>query len=523
MAAAWKERMADGKCVIKDFVRENKAFFLWMLLFSSVVYFRLMAEELVNCYDGIWENSYHQAGAWEMSLGRWFWCYIDRLRLGVSSDPMTSLMALASFALGVTLFVSLFEHAAGFLRYLAGGLFLCSQSVLVALSYRFMSPTFGLAFLLGMLGIWICARTKSFLGGMTAGSLCICLSLGAYQAFIGCICMAFIGWIIVKAKEGAENVLSLLAKGAGAIFLGGIEYLAVWNLHLWFFHLEKSSYAGADGYSIMNTLMSFPKQMAEVFSWFDRYYFKGIVCKNLYFGGTWLYLLFFILALLIFAMDIWRVFKAKKKNGVVYLLMVAALPLAAGAVLLVATDTYLSVQMTGAYALLIPLVLLLWPAGEKRKMILRGLRTAACLVAAVILYASFLQVQVDQKTMSETKTSSMNVVMEIHERLGEEGLLSGDLKYCFIGIPAGNPMYYRSKTFWMANGYAYIGGGWPDASSITKSWNGLVREICQINLDICSAGEYNMLLQNELVADMPMFPAKGSIIRIGDIVVIKVC
>lgn len=392
----------------------------------------------------------------------------------------------------------------------------------MALSYRYMSPTFGIAFLLGMLGIWICARTKSLLGGMIAGSLCVCLSLGAYQAFIGCICLAFIGWIIVKAKEGAENVFFLLAKGAGAILLGGIGYVAMWHLHLWFFHVEKSSYAGADGYSIMNTLVRFPKRMAEVLSWFDMYYFKDIVCKNLYFGGKWLYLSFFVLALLAFAVDIWKVFKAKKRNGVIYLLMAAVLPLAAGAVLLVATDTYLSVQMTGAYALLIPLLLLLWPVGEKREKMSKALRAAACLVAVVILYASYLQIQVDQKTMSETKLSSMNMVTEIHGRLGEEGLLSEDLKYCFIGVPAGNPMYYRSETFWKANGYAYIGGGWPDASSITKSWNGLVRDICQIDLNLCSAGEYDMLLNDEFVADMPMFPAKGSIVRIGDIVVVKV-
>lgn len=204
MSAAWKDKITEIKYTVKDFVRENKTFFLWMMLFSTVIYFRLMAEELVNCYDGIWENSYHQAGAWELSLGRWFWLYIDRLRMGVSSDPMTSLMALVCYCLGLTLFVSLFEHKSSFSKYLAGGLFLCSQSVLVTLSYRFMSPTFGMAFLLGMLGIWICDRTKSFLGA-AAGSVCICLSLGAYQAFIGCICLAFIGWIIMKLREGGQK------------------------------------------------------------------------------------------------------------------------------------------------------------------------------------------------------------------------------------------------------------------------------------------------------------------------------
>lgn len=306
------------------------------------------------------------------------------------------------------------------------------------------------------------------------------------------------------------------------ILLGGLEYLVMWNLHLWFFHVEKSSYAGANSYSILNTLAKLPKRVADIFSWFELYFMRGIVCKNLLFGGKALFLLFFILAAVILAADILKVFKGRKRNGVIYLLLVAVTPLAAGSVLLVATETYLSAQMSGAYALIIPLLLLLLPMGEKQATFQKILKAGASLTAIVILYASFLQIQVDQKTMSETKTSSMNVVSEIHERLGAEGLLSEELKYCFIGIPAGNPMYYRSETFWAANGYAYIGGGWPDSSSITKSWNGLVRDICQININICTAGEYDMLSQDEMVAEMPVFPAKGSMVRIGDIVVIKV-
>lgn len=161
-----KERVTNGGCSVKSFIRENRAYFLWLMLFSVVLYFRLMAEELVNCYDGIWMGSYHLAGAWELSLGRWFWLIIDRLRLGVSCDPMTSLMTLACYSLGLTFCVDLLDCKDSPARYLAGVLFLSSQSVLIALSYRFMSPTFGVAFLLGILGIWLCARIKSFLLGM---------------------------------------------------------------------------------------------------------------------------------------------------------------------------------------------------------------------------------------------------------------------------------------------------------------------------------------------------------------------
>ena len=61
-----------------------------------------------------------------------------------------------------------------------------------------------------------------------------------------------------------------------------------------------------------------------------------------------------------------------------------------------------------------------------------------------------------------------------------------------------------------------------DSASITKSWNGLIRDICQININICPVQEYDMLSQDETVDNMPVFPAEGSILRIGDIAVIRV-
>lgn len=516
-----KESLTNGGRSLKSFIRENRAFFLFLMLFSAVLYFRLMAEELVNCYDGIWEGTYHLAGAWELSLGRWFWLMIDRLRLGVSCDPMTSLMALACYCLGLTFCADLLGCKDSSARWLAGALFLSSQSVLIALSYRFMSPTFGAAFLLAILGIWLCARIKSFPLGMLAGSFCICLSMGAYQAFIGCACLALIGWIIKKLKEGASNILLLLTKGVGAILLGGIEYLIVWEIGLWCFQVEKSGYAGANTYSLLNTIIKFPKRIADVYQCFGLY-FKDVICKTLYFGGTILPVILLILVAAILAADIWNVLRADKKGGIVYLLMLIAVPAAAGSVLMVATDTALSIQMTGAYALVVPIFVLLLSAAEKRTLPLKTLHLMVSITAVIFLYSQILQTQVDQKTMAETKTSSMNVVAEIHERLGAENLLSEELRYCFIGVPAGNPMYYRSETFWKANGYAYIGGSWPDSQSVVRSWNGLIRDICQINMNICSIAEYNMLCTDEKVVDMPVFPAQGSVIRIGDIVVIRV-
>lgn len=74
-----------------------------------IIYSQLMVNQLTNDYDGLWEGSFHNAGKWELSLGRWFWLYISRLRFGTSPDPFTSLLTLALMAVGLLFLFDLWQ------------------------------------------------------------------------------------------------------------------------------------------------------------------------------------------------------------------------------------------------------------------------------------------------------------------------------------------------------------------------------------------------------------------------------
>lgn len=81
-------------------------------IFGSVLYSQLMTHQLVNAYDGLWEYTYHSAGKWELSLGRWFWLYLDKIRFGINNDPWTSIL---------TNFVILIRHVFNIGYILPGG------------------------------------------------------------------------------------------------------------------------------------------------------------------------------------------------------------------------------------------------------------------------------------------------------------------------------------------------------------------------------------------------------------------
>ena len=64
-------------------------------LFGVLVYFSMMSLDLVNSYDGIWHWSNFIAGDWEISLGRGLQRYFDKLRFGIVSTSLNTVLTQA--------------------------------------------------------------------------------------------------------------------------------------------------------------------------------------------------------------------------------------------------------------------------------------------------------------------------------------------------------------------------------------------------------------------------------------------
>ena len=105
-------------------------------------YSLLIIHQLVNQYDGMWHGSVSYANGHELSNGRWFWRFLDRGRNFLSPDPVTSVIALCFFILAFILILDIFDVRSRAVSILASLLFTVNISVLVSLSYRYMSPTF---------------------------------------------------------------------------------------------------------------------------------------------------------------------------------------------------------------------------------------------------------------------------------------------------------------------------------------------------------------------------------------------
>lgn len=508
---------------VKEKIKPYIPLFAGNLIFSIVLYYLLISHQLVNSNDGLWEYNYYKAGKWSLSLGRWFWLYLDRLRFGISTEPLTSLITLTCFSMGIILILDLFDMKSK-TGYLAGMLFLSSTSICISLSYRYMSPTFGVAFLFSVLAAWIVIRLKnSFLSVALAGVL-IALSMGLYQAYLGCTCIVLLGYFIYslyKEDTALRDVLIQVVKAVIAGIIGGILYVAILNIHLNFFHMYLSDYNGANTYSLINTIRKLPDSIVNSYKVFFRF-FNGELYRLNVLQGAKLNWFAFLIAVIFFVKGFFQIWPRGKFRALLYVVFILAIPAACNVVLLIATAVSMELQMTAPLSLFISILLCIESKIVSAEKLFLWVRRLNLLLLAVILYGNIYQVQIDQTAMQEGQTATVTMAEEITHRLDEEGYLASDLNYCLIGPPAYSDLFPRSRIYQSANAYARFGDWYLDPACARRSWQSVFSNLCGVNLTMCSSGEYSDLGSREEVQNLPVYPQEGFITVINDIVVIKV-
>lgn len=488
---------------------------------SLLVYSQLMTNQLVNHYDGLWEGSFHNAGAWELSIGRWFWLYLSRLRFGVAPDPATSMISLALFVVGLLLFFDLMKVEKRSVLLLTGSFFLCTPAVCSNLSYRYMSPTFATAFLLSIAAVWAVEKGKKPWIAIGGGAILVMLSMGAYQAFIGCTCVAVLACLMKKLEDGAEwkKVLLWFAKAACAIVAGGVLYILALRVHQAVFHVNMSDYMGGSEYSVLNSIKHFGNSLAGSYQIWWLFIKGGFYKANIFQN----YMIYIVVTALLFLGLLYNTVRIAHKNrlsGSIYLLAVVLLPAASVAVKFIATDASLSIQMTAGLFLLYAAVFCSLQF-EGEKWYEKAGNAILILVLAVTVYGGFYQVTVDQNTMYEGRTSTISLTEMAIDKMVQMDYLSTDYTYCFYGTPAGSSLYTMDKGTQYANFYAMFGAWYTNGES-AKSWKGLINDVMGVQLKMVTPWEYNAIGVMEEVQQMPVFPSPGSILKIDNTIIVRI-
>ena len=500
--------------------RQLARFFVVSFILCSLAYIVLISNELTNTYDGLWKGSYDIGYNWVISIGRWFWPTIGRLRENYSPEPFTSMLSLACHVCGGIIVAYIFGLKDSFKGYIVVLLTVVNTAVCSFLSYRYMSPVFAFAYLFVIIGIW--QLRECTVRSLIISIVMFTLSLGCYQMNIGCACVLIILLTVWYLQKECENkkIIKFFCFSAISMISSFIIYKIIWNISLKTNHLVTADYKDADKITPLLVIKSFPRTFVKTYTTFADFFLKDDLKQNIY-ENTYIFKVgvfaFFILA---FAHVISAAFSKGRKRAVFVLLLFMVLPAAANAALILAPGSNdFQIQMTLPMTVLLPLLLCIVDVGDIKEELLKKIEKIYPLVFTLLLIGNFLMISVDQHAMLTGRRAVLSILNIISSDIDHDSL--NGKKCVFIGRPSENPMFANDEVWDRANDYAKYGKIWLDNYCSTRSYAGFIRESGVLmpqenDFDLCQEIE-----RSTEVKDMPVFPHNGYKKEINGVIVIK--
>lgn len=540
--------------------------FLILWIYTLLVQLPLLVLRLTNDLDGLWNQDDYLAGTWELSIGRWFWPFLDKMRFGISLDPLPAVFSLALYSLSFLLILRLLDLVPSGRNLLAGFLFLGSVGIVCQMSFGYMAITFAVSFFLAVLAVWVLLApvTSSASLRILLSALCIAFMMGSYQAGIGttALLMLFVLLYSIVAEGNTESSkpaflpadarerLRFFIRAFCSVALGGILYVLLLKLRLWMTGTPASDYQGFSEISPLYILAGLPNAFHHCYRTILNYFVNGTYLSHALERHSWFplcYMPVFILVCVIFV----RIFRRKKAEALLFLAGILLIPAAANCFYLAAPETETHMQMVVSMALILPLLFCMsnyvFPSGKAAlsgntvsggKAALSGSaistgratsfrKSERCLKGILLLdllfllYGGILQCEMDQYGMYAGRRASQTLAQSILAEAGRQGYdyINGQL--LIVGPPASSKTFYTAPLFERANAYAQYGRWSNDISFSRISWSRLYTNYLRIQVSFAQGDTEATISTLPEVAAMPAYPAAGSVQNIYGVLVVK--
>ena len=528
--------------------------FLILWIYTLLVQLPLLVLRLTNDLDGLWNQDDYLAGTWELSIGRWFWPFLDKMRFGISLDPLPAVFSLALYSLSFLLILRLLDLIPSGRNLLAGCLFLGSVGIVCQMSFGYMAITFAVSFFRSVLAVWVLLAPVVFsvILRILLSALCIAFMMGSYQAGIGttALLMLFVLLYSIAAEGGTESAkpaflpagarerLRFFIRAFCSVALGGILYVLLLKLRLWMTGTPASDYQGFSEISPLYILAGLPNAFHHCYRTILNYFVNGTYLSHALERHSWFplcYMPVFILVCVIFV----RIFRRKKAEALLFLAGILLLPAAANCFYLAAPETETHMQMVVSMALILPLLFCMsnyvFPSG---KTALSGSavsgggassfwKSGRCLKGILLLdllfllYGGILQCEMDQYGMYAGRRASQTLAQSILAEAGRQGYDYVNGQLLIVGPPASSKTFYTAPLFERANAYAQYGRWSNDISFSRISWSRLYTNYLRIQVSFAQGDTEATISTLPEVAAMPAYPAAGSVQNIYGVLVVK--
>ncbi len=513
-----KQHSASGTLILEkaavsaaDFLRLHRLPFISSFLFGLLAYGYVFTNKLLN-HDEV-TSLFSKGGT--VTSGRWGLGALDSIFPNYSMPWIYGLITVLLISLAVCVLISMFRVKNRLLQVLLAGCVMVFPSLIGLFGYMFTSSSFALAFFLAVFAAATVQPLKKWNILFSLG--CLVLSLSIYQSYISVAAGLLVLALIQQLLQGEKS---------GTVLIRGICYVVFLVLALGIYYLGTQIILRLtgnvlNGYASQNLAFSLSSVLNGIvlaYSSFFRFFSEGFLglIPTAFSRGLHGILLGAVLVLLL----LHTLSNARKRpdGSVLLILLLIILPLAVNCMYMITTpESIHTLVMYGFICVYILAVILAdyFLSSDSFQCIsgvCLNIMTAvmALMIAANIYIANqaYLHLQLRYENASAFYTS---LIADIKLTPG----FDADTKLAIIGNYQ-QPEYY-SEQFEHIHAITGIYGFVPDS----YSKHHFMEYYTGFPIPFASEEEIQQIQASPEFQSMAVYPYYGSLLKIGDILVVK--
>lgn len=494
-----------------------KAALLSTLLWGFFAYHLLVITGVGNA-DAVCEGLYsYTAADWALACGRWCARYFyGAVGNVVMPGVWVTLYMLCVFA-SVLLIARLWRFESPLSVFFAAALLAVNPTVIEQSLLQYMFMSWGLSNLLGIAFVYAVFMSDSRLVRCLVAPVGMAVAFGFYQASVGLIALVFGLTLILRLLRGmtARDMLKYALRFVVSAVIGAAEYFVVLRYELNRWGVAESDRVGA--FSLREIFTSLGETVPDAYRFFFAYFDDPVFRRK--------YIAFALgaILLLLFLRRLWLIVKERHYiEGVCAVLLFALIPALANICRVIFPYFTVVTIMEYQIMLLVPFAFALGEEHEARFENVLNLTRIVAFALSLVLVAGY--------TVSANATYRAYDLSYRHAQY-ETGEIVRRARALDDYVPGETVMFVgfiRDDTLREKNGvYNYAYGMydnlifWEEYMGITSGRQNFALDTLGVDIGEVDMAQYVTVTASEEFAEMPVYPAAGSVARIDGVIVAK--
>lgn len=455
----------------------------------------------------------YQAGMWEMSLGRWGLLLLEKYRLDLALPFVSMLVSIFIISIGSVIIIKIFEIKNKMNIVLTSAFVAISPALTCTLFFPYCADLYCLAFLLALLSVYILYSNIKIMKKSIIVIILITFMLSVYQSYIGVTLGAIFIVTILKyiQDKDIKNTWKKFFANMFIVFVGCIVYLVITFILLKVYNIELASYKGAQAIGILNIFQKLPESIYTAYKTTYGYFFTDSIIYNLTYGRNLLFgIFFFISAILLIKVS----YRKKISNILSIIILIILMPLVLDIIEIIMPDS--GFYILEAYQFILPIILGIKLMDMNNKAILQ---TILCVI---ILFTYYLQANASYTAVEILHNQMCMAAVKISDNIEDHESYKENKSICIVGIIDDADLQKEEifqKTYKSVVNYPLIEGS--SYSAETAHWKKIFITYLGIKYNFSNTSQYEKIIQTEQFKKMPVYPEKGYIQEINNVIVVK--